>query len=598
MWAPGHGTVEIRVEARGDWQMLEREEDGYFSGSLDGASAGDRYWLRVDGGPERPDPVSRWQPDGPHGPSAIVDPTAFPWTDQRWGGVRPVGQIIYEMHVGTFTPDGTWRAAAERLDVLANLGITVVEMMPVHDFAGTFGWGYDGVNLYAPTRLYGTPDDLRAFVDRAHAAGIGVVLDVVYNHLGPNGNYLAEFSADYFTDRYRNDWGPAINFEGPPGARAFFVENGAYWIDEFHFDGLRLDATQDIHDASPEHAIRSIGERARAAAPRRAIYLVGENEPQDTRLVRPAAEGGFGLDALWNDDFHHTAVVSLTGRREAYYSDYTGSPQELVSCAKYGFLYQGQWYSWQTQPRGTPALDLRGDAFVWCLENHDQVANSAFGRRLHQQSSPGRYRAMTALLLLGPGTPMLFQGQEFASSAPFLYFADHDGDLSTLVSEGRREFLRQFATIGDPEVREALPSPVDPATFARCKLAPSEREAQEAAVALHRDLIALRRADRVIHDPGCRRVDGAAVSPEAFLIRYLGGAEGDRLLLVNLGRDLDLLPAPEPLLAPPRDARWRVLWSSESVAYGGQGAPPLHSDAQWHIPGEAAVLLTSLPDGR
>jgi maltooligosyltrehalose trehalohydrolase len=592
-WAPTHRTVEISLEAEATWQPLAPDRDGYFAGLLEGATVGARYWLRVDGGPPRPDPVSRFQPDGPHGPSAIVDPSAFGWTDGGWAGVSPAGQVLYEMHVGTFTPEGTWRAAARELEALARLGITIVEMMPIAEFAGRFGWGYDGVNLYAPTRLYGTPDDLRAFIDRAHAVGIGVILDVVYNHLGPDGNYLGDFSGDYFTDKYKNDWGRAINFEGPRPARDYFVENAVYWIDEFHFDGLRLDATQDLKDASPEHVMAELTRRARAAATR-PIYVVAENEPQDTRIVRSPDRGGHGLDALWNDDFHHTAVVTLTGRREAYYHDYKGSSQELISCAKYGYLYQGQWYAWQKKRRGSPGLDLPGSAFIGYIENHDQVANSAFGRRLHQLSSPGRYRTITALLLLGPATPMLFQGQEFASSAPFLYFADHGPELRGPVMAGRREFLQQFANVSDPDVLNALPSPVAEATFERCRLDLSERERHVESMALHADLLALRRSDPVIARAGRHRVDGATIAPEAFVLRYFGGDDGDRLLVVNLGCDLELAQAPEPLLAPPAGACWRLQWSSESVRYGGNGTAPLHSDAEWHIPGETAVLL--IPD--
>ena len=361
VWAPACRSIDVVVELRGSTEQrtrpLDREPDGYFSGPID-AAVGDRYWFKLDGDRLRPDPASRYQPDGPHGPSVLVDPSRFQWTDRDWSGLRPEGQVLYEMHVGTFTREGTWRAAAALLPELADLGVTVVEMMPIADFAGRFGWGYDGVCLYAPTRLYGEPDDLRAFVDRAHGLGLGVILDVVYNHLGPDGNFLAEFSPEYFTDRYKNDWGRALNFEGPPPAREYFVANAGYWIDEFHFDGLRLDATQDMHDVSPEHVIASIVRRARAAAPARQTFIVAENEPQQTRLVRPLTSGGFGVDALWNDDYHHTAAVALTGRREAYYTDYTGGAQELISCAKYGFLFQGQWYRWQGKRRGEPGLDL------------------------------------------------------------------------------------------------------------------------------------------------------------------------------------------------------------------------------------------------
>jgi maltooligosyltrehalose trehalohydrolase len=591
VWAPACRRVDFAFDG-GAMHALEPEPQGFFGGTVPGAVPGARYWYRLDGGRLRPDPVSRFQPDGPHGPSAIVDPAAFAWTDAAWGGVEPQGQVVYELHVGTFTRAGTWTAAAEELEALADLGITVVEMMPVADFAGRFGWGYDGVNLYAPTRLYGTPDDLRGFVDRAHAAGVGVILDVVYNHLGPDGNYLEEFSPDYFTDRYKNDWGRAVNFEGPAAARAFFVENAGYWIDEFHFDGLRLDATQDIKDASSPHVMASISAHARRAAGGRRIYLVAENEPQETNLVRPAEEGGFGLDALWNDDFHHSVAVALTGRREAYYTDYTGSGQEFISCAKYGYLYQGQWYNWQGNTRGSPALDLPPHAFVAYMENHDQIANSGFGRRLHRISSPARHRALTALTLLGPATPMLFQGQEFASSAPFLYFADHRPELSESIRLGRREFLTQFPSLSDPEVADALPSPVSESTFVESKLDLSEREAHAEAYAFHRDLLHLRHADAVIGR--ARRVDGAVIAPEAFVLRYFGEPD-DRLLVVNLGCDLDLAPSSEPLLAPPRGTRWGAIWSSESPRYGGQGTPPLETTSRWHIPGEAAVLVGPVP---
>jgi len=297
---------------------------------------------------------------------------------------------------------------------------------------------------------------------------------------------------------------------------------------------------------------------------------------------------------LWNDDYHHTAVVALTGRREAYYTDYTGSAQEFISCAKYGYLYQGQWYAWQKQCRGTPALDLPSHAFVSYIENHDQIANSAFGRRLHQLSSPGRYRAITALTLLGPATPLLFQGQEFASSAPFLFFADHREELREPIRNGRREFLTQFVSVSDPAVIRALPSPVDEATFQKCKLDLNERKTHSWAYALHRDLLRLRHGHGAISQPA--RVDGAVLRDNAMVLRYFGGGE-DYLLVVNLGCDLNLAPAPEPLLAAPGPDGWSLVWSSESVSYGGSGTPLLNSDSEWRIPGEAAVLLKGSPSG-
>ena len=574
---------------------LNAEADGYFAADIAGVKAGDRYWLRLDGLTLRPDPVSRYQPDGPHGPSMIVNPHTFAWTDSAWQGVTSDAQVIYELHVGTFTPEGTWAAATAQLDALADLGITIVEMMPIADFAGRFGWGYDGVDLYAPTRLYGSPDDLRRFNDRAHALGIGVILDVVYNHVGPDGNYLGDFAAEYFTDRYTNDWGKALNFEGPQAARDFFVENAAYWIEEFHFDGLRLDATQDIQDASPEHVVATMIKRAREAGGARQLYIIAENEPQETTVVRSPQAGGYGADALWNDDYHHSAVVALTGKREAYYYDYRGTPQELISCAKYGYLYQGQWYAWQKKRRGTPALDLEPHAFVAYLENHDQVANTAFGRRLNQSVSPARLRALTALTLLGPATPLLFQGQEFASSRPFLYFADHKSELRDPINEGRREFLSQFPSIGDPEVLAALPKAVDEETYQRSKLELSERERHTEWYVFHRDLVQLRRTDPVIQRAQHHRPDGAILADGAFVLRYWGAGDGDRLLVVNLGCDLDLRPVPEPLLAPPAGSRWEMQWSSEAVRYGGGGTPPVNPHSDWHVPGESALLLRSAP---
>jgi maltooligosyltrehalose trehalohydrolase len=597
VWAPHANTVGVE-DAAGGTTSLKPEGNGYFSGMAP-LGVGARYRYRLDDAQSYPDPASRFQPEGPQGPSAICDPEAFRWTDGRWRGVQRAGQVIYEMHVGTFTREGTWQAAARELPELARLGVTVVEMMPVADFPGRFGWGYDGVSLFAPTRLYGDPDDLRHFVDSAHAVGIGVLLDVVYNHLGPDGNYLGVFAPEYFTDRYANEWGQAINFDGPDAepVREFFTANAAYWIDEFHMDGLRLDATQQMFDASARHVLVDIVERARAAGQGRSVLLIAENEPQHARLVRPPACGGYGLDALWNDDFHHTARVALTGRAEAYYMDYGGRPQELISAVKHGFLYQGQHYAWQRKRRGAVARDLPRSAFVAYLQNHDQVANSARGERLHAATSPGRWRAMTAVLLLGPATPMLFQGQEFAASAPFVYFADQRAELAELVRKGRTEFLAQFPSIATPEVSACVPDPGDPATFTRCQLDLDERVRHAGSYALHRDLLALRREDPVFRAQGAHGIDGAVLGPEAFALRFFGADVGgdDRLLVVNLGGDLPLAILPEPLLAPPEDARWQVAWSSEDPRYGGCGAPPFDADGPWRLPAQAALVLRSRP---
>jgi len=613
VWAPDRTNVEVVfTDSGGDWRRgtaLSMEDDGYFSGLIEGVGAGALYRFRLDGGDLYPDPVSRFQPEGPHGPSCIVDPASYAWKDGGWKGVRPEEVVLYEMHIGAFTREGTWAAAERELPELARLGITCLEVMPVAEFPGAFGWGYDGVDFFAPSRLYGTPDDFRRFVDRAHEVGLGVILDVVYNHFGPDGNYLKQFSDRYFTDRYTNDWGEAINFEEDAGpVREFFVANAGYWIAEYHLDGLRLDATQDVKDASPEHILaavaRAVREAGEALAPggHRSTYVIAENEPQHVRLVKPPERGGYGLDALWNDDFHHTAMVALTGRKEAYYTDYCGTPQELISALKYGYLYQGQRYSWQEKRRGTPGLRLPPTAFVTFLQNHDQVANSARGERVNTQTSPGAFRAMTALLLLAPSTPMLFMGQEFCATAPFLFFADHQPELAQAIRKGRAEFLSQFPSLASRELAAGIPDPADPETFQRCKLDFGEREAHAAGYALHEDLLRLRReipAFRARDRGGIRSLDGAVLGPSAFVLRFFGPAgndEEDRLLLINLGHDLQLVPAPEPLLAPPEDRRWEVEWSSESPRYGGVGAPPAEDeDGGWLIPGHAATVLRPAP---
>ncbi|HTH44505.1 MAG TPA: malto-oligosyltrehalose trehalohydrolase [Oxalicibacterium sp.] len=605
VWAPKAKRLALawrQSDAAVNETPMMPEDKGYWSCTLADAvadvSAGIDYGFRLDDGDAiYPDPVSRWQPAGPHALSRVVDPNLFAWTDQAWQGIGAAQRVIYEMHVGTFTPEGSFAAAAEQLPELAALGITIVELMPVAEFDGAFGWGYDGVTLYAPYHHYGTPDDLRRFVDRAHAVGIGVILDVVYNHCGLSGCYLRRFADDYFTDRYECEWGDAINFDGPNAGptRDYFVGNASYWIDEFHMDGLRLDATQQIFDSSDEHVLAAVARAVRAAARGRSTYIVGENEPQHALLVRNAAAGGYGLDALWNDDFHHSAVVALRGCTDAYFSDYNAAPQSFISTAKYGFLYQGQWYRWQHKRRGMPARDLAPDAFIHFLQNHDQIANSGFGKRLHQNSSPGACRAMTALLLLGPATPMLFQGQEFAASAPFLYFADHNAELAPLVHKGRNEFLHQFPFLAAPETQAYLSVPHARETFMRCKLDLSERCSEHGGhqdvYALHRDLLALRRNDPVLAQAYRGGVDGAVLSAHAFVLRFFAHDGGDRILLINLGEDLVLSPLPEPLLAPPAGCDWQLLWSSEHPRYGGRGIAPVFTDARWRMPGLSALVL-------
>jgi maltooligosyltrehalose trehalohydrolase len=602
VWAPRCKKVEIVLESgnagSNDSIKLSRDNNGYFAGLASSAREGSLYRFRLD---DRdylyPDPASRFQPEGPHGPSCVVDPSKFNWTDEEWKGYKLTGQVIYEIHIGTFTKEGTWKAAMRELPELADAGITVIEIMPIAEFPGRFGWGYDGVDLFAPTRLYGRPDDFRSFVDMAHALGVAVILDVVYNHFGPDGNYLKQFSDSYFTDKYVTDWGEPINFEGDNSGpvREFYIANAGYWIDEFHLDGLRLDATQQIFDKSKDHILAAVTRQARKAAKDRSTIIVAENEPQRVKLVKPQEQGGYGIDALWNDDFHHSAMVAMTGRNEAYYTDYLGTPQEFISSIKWGFLYQGQRYKWQKDRRGTPALGLKPETFVTFIQNHDQVANSSRGLRCDRLTSPGRYKAMTALMLLSPGTPMLFQGQEFAASSPFLYFADHNEELAKLVREGRAIFLEQFRSLATPDSRACLSDPSDPKTFEISKLDFSERERHKEIYNMHKDLLRLRREDPVFSSQRPGGVDGAVLGPEVFLLRFFGKDGDDRLLIVNLGIDLHLNPAPDPLLAPPEEARWENLWSTENPRYGGCGMTELDTEENWRIPGHAAVVLTPKP---
>jgi len=603
VWAPRSESVRVLISGEADLagpcteQDLEGPEEGYFSGWVAGAKPGAHYMFQLDRG-AFPDPASRYQPRGPEGASRVVDPSGFPWSDQEWSGIDREGQIIYEMHIGTFTGAGTWRAALEQLEELAGLGITIIEVMPIADFIGRHGWGYDGVNLFAPTRLYGEPGDFRAFVNKAHSLRIGVILDVVYNHLGPDGNFLPEFSDDYLSRGKKSEWGNSINFDGENcgPVREFFLTNARYWIEEYHLDGLRIDATQQIFDSSTDHILAAIVREARSAAPGRGIYIVAENEPQDARLVRPPEAGGYGMDSLWNDDFHHSAMVALTGRNEAYYSDYRGSAQEFVSAAKRGFLYQGQFYRWQGKRRGSPCLDLDPARFVAFIQNHDQVANSLCGHRIHTIANAASVRSMTALLLLGPSTPMLFQGQEFAASTPFLYFADHRDELAKAVAAGRAEFLRQFPSINAPDAAMMLQSPEKEETFQRCKLDFVDRERNAGIYQMHRDLIALRKREPLIGKAHPGDFDGAVVNQTAFALRFFGRAQDDRLLIINFGAAIYFDPSPEPLLAPPEGQRWEIAWSSEDPRYGGAGTPPLDAEHDnWRIPAHSAAFLIPQP---
>lgn len=596
VWAPKRARVDVVLEEAGRSFPLMKDEAGYFSGLVPIATAGMLYRYRLDNGDTYPDPCSRYQPQGPHGPSLIVDPSTYAWRHPEWQGVRMQGQVIYELHVGTFTPEGTLDATIAQLDELKDFGVTLIELMPLAEFPGRWNWGYDGVDLFAPAHVYGDPDALKRFVDAAHERGLGVILDVVYNHFGPDGNYLPAFSDLYLTDRHPNEWGQAINFDGQgSGAvREFFIQNACYWITEFKLDGLRLDAVHAIYDDSPVHVLAELSRQARVAAGARSIVLIAECESQLITTIQSIENGGWGLDGVWSDDFHHISRVALTGRGQAYYSDYRGTAQELLSVIKRGFVYQGQRYQWQKKPRGTVVKNEPASGFVFYLQNHDQVANHLHGDRIYALASHARYRAIAALLLLAPETPMLFMGQEFGASNPFLFFADHHSDLAAKVYEGRKKFLAEFPEYATPEAQAAVPDPADEATFQRSCLDLSERSRHAPIYRLHKDLLRLRRDDAILSRQDRRSLDGATLSPQALALRYMGPADDDRLLVVNLGPDLNFMPAPEPLLAPVRDGSWTLQWSSEHPLYGGPGILNPLSEQGWRIPSATATLFRSV----
>lgn len=571
VWSPKSRRVDVMAgDGRTLVLSLARGKGGYFHGRAPRIRAGDLYLLRLDGNKVYADPCSRFQPEGPFGPSMVIDPEAYRWHDAGWKGLSLRGQVLYELHIGTFTPQGTFASARRRLVALRALGVTAVELMPVNEFSGRWNWGYDGVAIYAPSRNYGCPDDLRRFVDTAHSLGIGVVLDVVYNHMGAEGCFLRRFSDSYFSS-LRTDWGNALNFDGPQsaGVRDFFTGNAVSWIREYHLDGLRVDATQDIHDRSPCHILSDITDAGRKAAGARGVLFFAENEPQDTRCLAGSGDGGLGFDAMWADDFHHSVRVAATGFREAYFQDYRGSPQELLSAAKKGFLFQGQYYFWQGKKRGTPVTREPGASFVVYLQNHDQIANHPEAGRIADLISPGLYRALMTFMMLSPCTPLLFMGQEWGETAPFPFFADIPR-LAEKIYEGRKAFIAQFPTYARPGKLGLIPHPCDASTFRRAHIGPGLRG--KAILRFHRRIIGLRKKDPVVARQSRDSLQGAVLGPSSFVIRYDGGAQGDRLLMVNYGGSgLRYVPLSEPLLAPGRRTVWRLVFSSDDRCFGGQG---------------------------
>jgi maltooligosyltrehalose trehalohydrolase len=593
VWAPVALRVELVLENRADFPVaLQPSGDGFFQALIAGARAGTLYRYLVDGQGPFPDPASRRQPLGVHGPSEVIDPRGFCWSDQAWPGVELADLVLYELHVGTFTPSGTFAGVRERLPALRELGVTAIELMPVADFPGQRNWGYDGVSPFAPARCYGSPDDLRALVDSAHGLGLAMVLDVVYNHLGPDGNYLGAFSPFVYSDNHHTPWGKAINLDGPHCApvRAFFIENAMHWLHEYHFDGLRLDATHALCDESPRHFLADLAACAHSL-PGPYRLIVAEDDRNLATLVRDESEGGMALDALWADDFHHQMRRCLAGDSDGYFADFSGQALDIADTVKRGFFFRGQMVPRLGRTRGSDPAGVSAERFVFCIQNHDQVGNRALGERLHQQIAPSAYRASVALLLLAPETPLLFMGQEWAASSPFLYFSDHNPDLGRKVTQGRREEFKGFAAFSSPEARSRIPDPQDETTFMRSRLAWDERAHQPhaAVLSLHQALLELRR--RVL-PRSHREVRVTTGNSASVVLRYPGW-----LMVVQL-----IGPGIVDLTPHEGGQTWAVALDTESPVFTTEPQPPKielgrgHLSVSFQRPG--AVVLRGLPAGQ
>ena len=566
-WAPGKKRVDAVIYRDGAdvarSVRLAEEADGYFSAIDVHGRPEDLYKYRFDDG-EWPDPASRFNPNGVQGASQVIDPRSYLWHDSEWSCPPPSELIIYELHIGTFTAAGTFRAAIEKLDHLVALGVNAIEIMPVADFPGARNWGYDGVLLYAPARAYGQPNDFRALIDAVHQRGLAVILDVVYSHLGPSGNYLGAYSREYFHPEHKTPWGDAFNFELKP-VRDFFLQNTTYWRQEFHADGFRLDATHAIVDSSDNHLLAQIALRVHSLG----AFVTAEDERNEPQLLRAIEQGGMGLDACWADDFHHVVRVMLTGEREGYFRSYQGAVEELAETLTSGWLFHGEERRPRRDNEQTEAAQLPPEQFVFCILNHDQIGNQAFGARLNHSVSPPAYRAASALLCLVPYTPLIFMGQEWATSAPFQFFTDHEPDLGRRVTEGRREEFRDFAAFRDPAAREKIPDPQAEETFLRSKLRWEEIEKAEhaATLRLYREFLNLRRELPALRDRS--RANWRVLESTGGIIMMLFGKSADDQCLVLV----DLVGGHA---MPPLDIvrSWQPLVSSNEARFGGDDSAP------------------------
>jgi maltooligosyltrehalose trehalohydrolase len=553
VWAPKANNVWIKI--RGASRALEKRDGGWWTGDVAEAGPGTEYQFTIDGGKPLPDPRSAWQPFGIHGPSRVVDHSAFEWTDGNWQAMPLSGAIIYELHTGTFTPAGTFRGLIECLDHLVDLGVTHIELMPVNEFSGDWGWGYDGVDLYAPHHAYGAPADLKALVNACHAKGLAVLLDVVYNHFGPAGNYVGQFGP-YFTDAYNTPWGEAVNLDhkGSDEVRRFFADNARLWLRDYHFDGLRLDAVHALVDKSAIHFLEYLSSEVDALSAElgRHLVLIAESDLNDPRVVRGREAHGYGVDAQWSDDFHHALHAALTGERNGYYEDF-GSLAQLAKALRNAYVYDGIYSSYRGRAHGRPAMGLSGRHFLAYTQTHDQVGNRAQGERLCHLVSPGRQKIAAALALTSAFVPMLFQGEEFGASTPFQYFTHHeDAELARQVSEGRRS---EFKTFGWKP--EDVPDPQSPETFQRSKLRWSEIHDEPHASLLrwYKDLIALRRSHEALTNGRTDRVEVRFDERANWLVMRRDHIE----VVCNLAADAHAIPvscACRPLLAS--DDGWRL----------------------------------------
>lgn len=579
VWAPGHSRIDVHIESgacAGQQLRLHPQSHGYFELLVDDVGAGDRYRYAVDGNGPFPDPASRHQPDGVHGASAVVDPAAFRWTDTSWTGVPPERLVFYELHTGTFTPEGTFRGVIDRLPYLQALGVTAIELMPVADFPGQRNWGYDGVALWAPARCYGTPDDLRALIDAAHAHGLAVWLDVVYNHVGPDGAYLFSFSPHYFTDRHASPWGKSVNLDGPHAeeVRALLIDNALHWIHEYHIDGLRLDATHAMHDSSPRHFVAELAARVHATSDTAPRAVVAEDHRNLAIMIRPESAGGWGLDGVWADDFHHQLRRALAGDSDGYYTDYTGSTSDIAATLTRGWFFTGEHSPYLGHPRGTDPSGLPPRAFVICLQNHDQVGNRAHGERLHQQIDPAAYRAAVALLLTAPHTPLLFMGQEWATSAPFLYFTDHHDELGHQITAGRRREFARFAAFADPAIRDRIPDPQAVGTFGASRLPWDERlhGIHAGTLRLHAALLALRANDTTLQAAAHGPVTAVAVDADTILL--LRAAPHQTIAVAVRLRNAGIVDIGPHVPPGTGDSPWEVVLTTEDAAFVDEGLVP------------------------